>query len=382
MLACHAQGMTEPSWLPHRNEIAADLALLVALAGLEFVLEYHSASMGWPATVLVVRIPVILAVVVLRRRLPMVALALAVADSVLQAGISAALPVAAYAMTRYQNRWVVRAPVLMVATVISVLVVSQTWGLHDAIIFIASALLWPATLGAFVAARVQLAATQAERAARDEEARALQAREAVLDERVRIAREMHDVVGHRVSLMVLHAGAVEMAARDASKVAQLADQMQRAGRQALQELRQLVGLLRSDSAMAPASLAPQPTLEDLDALVEESHQAGMDVSIECRGQVRVLDETVERTAYRVVQEALTNAGRHAPGSAVHVTLDYRPKALTVTVVNRASTLAPTTVAGSGHGLIGLRERAQVLGGLLRADPRLDGGFAVEAVLPT
>lgn len=368
--------------MPNRNEMAADLALLVALAGLEFLLQYHSASMGWPGTVLVVRIPVIVAVVLLRRRFPMLALALAVADSVLQAGISAALPVAAYAMTRYQNRWLVRSPVLMVATVISVLVVSQTWGLHDAIIFISSAVLWPATLGAFVAARVQLIETQAAQAERDEAARALQARKAVFDERVRIASEMHDVVGHRVSLMVLHAGAVEMAAPDSPKVAQLANQMQGAGRQALQELRQLVGLLRSDEVTPPPLLAPQPTLADLDALVEESHQAGMDVTLAPRGEVRVLDETVERTAYRVVQEALTNAGRHAPGSSVCVTMDYRPEALTVSVVNRAPTMAPTTVAGSGHGLIGLRERAQAVGGQLRADPRLDGGFAVEAVLPT
>jgi signal transduction histidine kinase len=192
---------------------------------------------------------------------------------------------------------------------------------------------------------------------------------------------MHDVVGHRVSLMVLHAGAVEMAAADPGKVHVLAEQMQIAGRQALQELRQLVGLLREKDDDEPAPLTPQPTLNDLPEMVEDSRLAGMDVTLQLAGQTRVLTEMVERTAYRIVQESLTNAGRHATGGSVCVTLDYRPTTLTITVLNHKATVPANTVPGTGHGLIGLRERVHALGGTLRADPRLDGGFTIEAVLP-
>ncbi|HEY5842888.1 MAG TPA: ATP-binding protein, partial [Mycobacterium sp.] len=156
--------------------------------------------------------------------------------------------------------------------------------------------------------------------------------------------------------------------------------MQVAGRQALQELRQLVGLLRENDD-EPAPLTPQPTLADLPEMVEESRLAGMRVTLQSTGQVRIMAEMVERTAYRIVQESLTNAGRHATGGSVCVTLDYRPTTLAVNVVNERATGKANPVPGTGHGLLGLRERAHALGGTLRADPRLDGGFIVEAVLP-
>jgi signal transduction histidine kinase len=375
-------GVTMRGWWPDRQAIASDVALVAAVVALELVLELHAANMTWAPTVLALRIPVIVSVVLLHRRLPLLTLALAVADTAIQAQVSAALPVAAYALTRYEGRWSVRAPAFAVACVVSLAAATENWGVHVAVIITSCFVLWPATLGAYVAARAQLVEALLDRAERAEAAQELQARKAVFEERVRIAGEMHDVVGHRVSLMVLHAGAVEMAAADPPKVQQLADQMQAAGRQALQELRQLVGLLRAEDPAEPAPLAPQPTLADLAALVEQSRLAGMDVTLQPVGQVRVLAETVERTAYRVVQEALTNAGRHAPGSRVCVTLDYRPTELAVLVVNRKATRAPTTVAGRGHGLVGLRERAHALGGQLTADPRLDGGFGVEALLPT
>ena len=242
-------------------------------------------------------------------------------------------------------------------------------------------MLWPATLGAYVPARAQLVTALRERAERAEADQELREQRAVFTERVRIAGEMHDVVGHRVSLMVLHAGAVEMAAGDPGKVHVLAEQMQIAGRQALQELRQLVGLLRGTDDAEPAPLTPQPTLADLPGMIHESALAGMCVTLQSTGQVRILPDMVERTAYRIVQESLTNAGRHATGGSVRVTLDYRSTTLAVNVVNDKATGTATTVAGTGHGLLGLRERAHALGGTLRADPRLDGGFVVQAVLP-
>jgi signal transduction histidine kinase len=373
--------MTRQGWWRKPERTASGLALVVGVAVLEVILELHDADMGWAPTLLAVRVPVILCVLLLRRRFPQLMLALAVFDAASQGEVSAALPVAAYALARYDGRWSVRVPALSIAVVLTVLGLLGNWGFHVALIIIGCFVLWPATLGALRKSRSDLIAALVDRAERAEAAQELRAREAVLEERARIAAEMHDVVGHRVSLMVLHAGAVEMAAADPPRVKHLATQMQVAGRQSLQELRQLVGLLRTDGSTEPAPLVPQPTLADLAILVEDSRMAGMDVRLGAVGHVRVLAESVERTAYRVVQEALTNAGRHAPGGTVAVTLDYRTSTLAVLVVNRKATRAPTTVPGRGHGLIGLRERAHAMGGQLCADPRPDGGFGVEAVLP-
>jgi signal transduction histidine kinase len=170
-----------------------------------------------------------------------------------------------------------------------------------------------------------------------------------------------------------------MAAADPDRVRLLAGQLQDAGRRSLEELRQLLGLLQDDE---DAPLAPQPGLVDLDELVEDSRRAGLDVTLSRRGAVRELDPTVGRTAYRVVQEALTNAGKHAPGGPVRVTLDLRERELTVRVVNARATRPLPALPSGGLGLIGLRERVRTVGGTLRAEPRLDGGFGVEAVLPT
>jgi signal transduction histidine kinase len=369
-------------WWPGQQWLLSDVALAIAVVVLEIGLELHSLDMAWDRPLLVVRIPVVVAVLVLRRRLPVLAIVVAVADTVVAGQVSAVLPVAAYALTAYRPRWSVRLPILLIGSVATTVAVAPDWGIHTAVIVTGCFVLWPATLGAYVPARAQLVAATEERAERAERSQHEQARRAVFNERVRIASEMHDVVGHRVSLMVLHAGAAEMAADDPGKVRQLADQMQAAGRQALQELRQLVGLLRTEDLTQPAPLTPQPTLADIPWLLEESQLAGMDVTLRPIGQVRVVTEMVERTAYRVVQEALTNAGRHAPGGHVLVTLDYRPDALAVSVMNGPGTRAPTRVVGNGSGLIGLRERAKAAGGHLHADPQLDGGFDVEAVLPT
>ncbi len=374
--------VTAPRGWPGRRALTSDLVLAAAVVMLEVGIELHSSDMGWSLPMLALRIPVIAGVLLLRRRLPMWAAGLAVADVVLQGQLSAAVPVAAYALTAYHPRWSVRIPALVVTSGVVLAVISADWPLHSAVVVTCCFILWPATLGAYVPARAQLILATTERTERAQRVEQLQARRAVFAERVRIAGEMHDVVGHRVSLMVLQAGAAEVAAEDSTKVRQLADQMQAAGRQALEELRQLVGLLRTDGVTEEVPLAPQPTLADLPGLIEASHRAGMDVSLQPRGQVRVVSEVIERTAYRVVQEALTNAGRHAPGGQVRVTLDYRPDALAVSVVSQPGTRTANPVPGTGHGLVGLRERAKAAGGHLRADRQLDGSFDVEAVLPT
>jgi signal transduction histidine kinase len=191
---------------------------------------------------------------------------------------------------------------------------------------------------------------------------------------------MHDAVGHRVSLMVLQAGAIEMAAGDRPRVEQLAGQVQTAGRQALDELRQAVGVLRNGED-DDAPLAPQPGLDDLERLVGECRAAGMTVELRRAAGSAPVDPAVSRAAYRIVQEALTNGGKHAPGAPVTVTIERPDGGVVVRVVNGPARRPAEAPPGGGFGLVGLRERVRTLGGRLRAEPRLDGGFLVEAVLP-
>jgi signal transduction histidine kinase len=172
-----------------------------------------------------------------------------------------------------------------------------------------------------------------------------------------------------------------MAAADRQRVEQLAGQVQTAGRQALDELRQMVGVLRAEDVDEAAPLGPQPGLADLPTLVEHARTAGMAVQLRCDGGTDV-DPGVGRAAYRIVQEALTNAGKHAPAAAVQVEVRREPHHLTVRVANGPSQHRAEQVPGGGFGLVGLGERVRTLGGRLTAEPRLDGGFAVEAELPT
>jgi signal transduction histidine kinase len=238
----------------------------------------------------------------------------------------------------------------------------------------------PVLLGLWVGIRRALVAHLRDEAERLQREQRLQAERATARERARIAREMHDVVAHRVGLMVLHAGALEVSLTDPTAARQ-AGLIRETGREALDELRQILGVLR-DRADGPP-LDPQPTLADLDRLAQQSRDAGMEVSVVVEGERRRLPATVERTAYRLVQEALTNVHKHAANATTEVGVRYGRDWLEVTVRNAGPDgprpgLAP---AGGGHGLLGLRERVTLLGGTFRAGPRLDGGFEVRASLP-
>jgi signal transduction histidine kinase len=188
---------------------------------------------------------------------------------------------------------------------------------------------------------------------------------------------MHDVVAHRVSLMVLHAGALELGATD-ERSAGTAAVIGGIGREALADLRGLLGVLRSPEQ--PVPLAPQPTLADLDRLLDQSRALGIPVTRHDHGEPRPLGSTVERTAYRVVQEALTNVHKHAAGAPTDVHVRFLADELRVEVCNRPAATGPVALPGSGWGLAGLRERVELLGGTLRTGPR-DGGFGVVAAIP-
>ena len=243
--------------------------------------------------------------------------------------------------------------------------------------------------GAYFGARHdRLVALQerAERAEAEQEARAEAAR---LAERTRIAREMHDVLAHRISLIALHAGGLEITERPEPGAArQTAGLIRETARSALEDLRDVLGVLASTDASAP--LAPQPRFADIAELVERSAAAGVPVRLVPNenlgltgwGHDTAVPEAVGRAAYRVVQEALTNIHKHAASAATTVRLAGAPGVgLEVRVENQAPRAVGTSLPGAGSGLVGLRERVEVAGGSFEAGPTLRGGFLVLAWLP-
>ncbi|GLY86540.1 sensor histidine kinase [Actinoallomurus iriomotensis] len=236
----------------------------------------------------------------------------------------------------------------------------------------------PLATGLWVNARRLAVDALRERARRLEREQAARAEQARAQERTRIAREMHDVVAHRVSLMVLHAGALEVGAGD-ERTAEAAALIRGIGREALSDLRNVLGVLRSP--YAGAATVPQPTLTDLDRLLDQTRSLGIDVTRRDEGTVRALPDLVERTAYRVVQEALTNVHKHAGGAPAEVVLRYLPDEIEVAVRNGPGEGSREPLPGAGLGLSGLRERVGLLGGEFEACPRPDGGFGMTARLP-
>ncbi|NYH50500.1 signal transduction histidine kinase [Nocardiopsis arvandica] len=237
----------------------------------------------------------------------------------------------------------------------------------------------PMTFGLWVGTRRQLIDRLHERAERLEREQHMMAEQAITAERTRIAREMHDVVAHRVSLMVLHAGGLEVSTDDPRTV-EAAGLIRTTGREALSELRGILGVLRDDTAAAPT--APQPVLADLDRLVGEWRAAGMRIIREDSGQGPPLPAGVQRTAYRIVQEGLTNAAKHAPGAAVALRLHRSAHRLEVEVANEPVPAPAAPMPRSGFGLTGLRERVVLAGGSLSAGACPDGGWRMRAILRT
>ncbi|GGN35226.1 sensor histidine kinase [Streptomyces fuscichromogenes] len=206
-------------------------------------------------------------------------------------------------------------------------------------------------------------------------------RSAVEHERARIARELHDVVTHNVSVMVIQAGAARKimdSSPERAREALLA--VEEGGRTAMGELRQVMGLLTMDDP-EETELEPQPGLERLGPLVERARGTGTPVELSVSGAVRPLPGGVELTAYRVVQEALTNALKHASGSRAVVCVDYGKDELRVEVTDSGGTSGSAAATGNGRGLIGLRERLAVYGGTLANGPRPLGGYRVRALIP-
>ncbi|MGY1839257.1 MULTISPECIES: sensor histidine kinase [unclassified Modestobacter] len=366
---------------------ARGIALEAGLAGLGVVMIVSGFGTLAPPSLGLGAVAVATALMALglflfRRTQPAVPFAVCAVSAALGFSPTGPWLLASYAVGRYSDSWWVRGGVgTGGAVAIAVAADPVTVGGWTVVAAATGAIVaLPAALGIWQRTREQLLGVLRERAERAEGERELLARDAVLSERTRIAREMHDAVGHRVSLMVLQAGAIELAARDADRVEQLAGQVQAAGRRALAELRQMVGVLRAGDVDEDAPLGPQPGLEDLPRLVDQAREAGMDVALTGPADAGV-DPAVARAAYRIAQEALTNAGKHAPGARVRLTVERGTEELHLRVVNGPPTRPAEPVPGDGYGLVGLGERVRTLGGRLTAEPRLDGGFVVEAVLP-
>ena len=232
---------------------------------------------------------------------------------------------------------------------------------------------------AFGVGRKSVEADEAkERAVRAEREREERARAAVPEERARIARELHDVVGHSVSVMTVQASGVRRLLRpDQNREREALLIVERTGREALAEMRRMVGVLRRPEE-GPA-LAPQPSLDHLDRLVDQAREAGLPVELRVEGVAIQLPAGVDLTAYRLVQEGLTNALKHAQATRAEVLVNYGDSQLEVTV--RDDGRGVGNGDGGGHGLVGMRERVSVYGGELDAGPQPGGGYRLRARLP-
>jgi signal transduction histidine kinase len=219
-----------------------------------------------------------------------------------------------------------------------------------------------------------------ELAARLQVEREDEARQAVQEERARIARELHDVVAHSVSVMVVQAGGVRRLLRDdQAREREALLVVEQIGRSALTEMRRMLGVLRTEGETATPALTPQPGLAYLDRLLDQVRQAGLDVDLHVVGEPRTMPQGVDLSAYRIVQEGLTNALKHAGGGRADVTVRYGETSVELEVADDG--LGAPEEDGMGHGLVGMQERVALYGGTLEAGPRDEGGYLLRAMLP-
>jgi signal transduction histidine kinase len=314
-----------------------------------------------------------------RRRFP-VAVGFGVQAALVLTGLFVALPVgpvtiawfcALYALAVWTSpRWFVAGVAFFVVTDMAPAVVRQD-GVGTVAAFTAGAVVVMVLVRRVVGDRDR-------RLALGERERELAKREAVIAERARIARELHDVIAHHVSMMVVQAGA-ERRMLDAGNEStrEVLTTIERVGRGALTEMRRLVGMLRGTDEDA---LAPQPGIGDLATLVAQMRSAGLDVDLQTEGDSREIPVGIALSAYRIVQEGLTNALKHAGNARTTVRVRYGVDSLELEIVDDGDP-GSVEVDRSGHGLVGMRERVALYGGTLDAGPRPAGGFAVRVLLP-
>jgi signal transduction histidine kinase len=330
-----------------------------------------------------------------RRRFPGTVLGISVASGLASAALGlppvvlgVAILVAVYSVAAYGTRWVSLAG--LAAAELGSAAVQLTPGRFQWPTPVSNALVIGAAwlLGHFVGVR-RAYTVQLERTAELERTRAEVARRAVAEERLRLARELHDVVAHAISVIAVQSGVgAHVANSQPEEAAKALAAIEATSRAALTELRRLLGVLRQDGE-SQGDLAPVPGLADLDALLAEAllaevAKAGLAVRLRVEGTPSQLPAGVDLSAYRIVQEALTNVVKHAGPARAQVTIGYGDREVTVEIVDNGRGMAAPTDNGRaelGHGLIGMRERVQMFDGELQAGPRPGGGFRVAARLP-
>ncbi|MEU9339314.1 sensor histidine kinase [Streptomyces sp. NPDC048290] len=360
------------------------------------------ATEGTDAPWLIIPVALLLGVVVLlRRRLPEQMLVLGAVIGVAQLVLDVAtffadfaLLVIVYTVATSGARWASR--FALVGGLIAAPLAQIRWPTSDispvgnvavaVLVTVPFALAW--VLGDSVRTRRAYFAQLEERAARLEKEREAQAKVAVAAERARIARELHDVVAHNVSVMVVQAdGAAYVLDAAPDQARKALETISSTGRQALAEMRRLLGVLRTGEHQESGEYVPQPDVQQIEDLVEQCRTAGLPVDFKIEGTPRPLPSGVELTAYRIVQEALTNTRKHGgPNAGASVRLVYFDDGLGLLVEDDGQG-APHELYeeggldGQGHGLIGMRERIGMVGGTLDAGPRPGGGFRISALLP-
>jgi signal transduction histidine kinase len=367
-----------------RSDVLLAIALAVPVVG---SLAWHAGHDDQPL-VLLLGVPA-LGSIFLRRSRPAAALLITLAvRAAIPSNEALELPVMAVLYTiATQTEWRVAAAAAAGAAGVAV-IAAAAWGgrqvtehgsLLGYAIGAAGSFAAAVALGLYVAARRRVVDGLRERAERLDREKELLAERAVAEERTRIAQELHDIVAHNVTLMVVEAQALGAIIHD-DRVTQSADAIADLGRQAMSEMHTTLRLLRGDSETP--ELAPQPGLDQLEPLLEQLRRAGLEIELAIEGQRHPLPRSVELSAYRIIQEALTNVVKHAAGARTEVKLAYATDALELTVVDRGETARPpaATEPSNGHGLIGMRERVALFGGTLTTHA-LPNGFRVTATLP-
>jgi signal transduction histidine kinase len=369
----------------HRSDVLAVLILTVPMVGSLFV---RSNRKDWPLAVLLILGA--LTAVLLRRARPTAALLLAVGVAAVRPDNRALLfPVMAvlYTIAAGQPRRTAAAAGAGAALV--AVIAGTAWGGgtvndHGGLLGYALGSIGPyaaaVAAGLYIGARRRVLEGLTERAERLDRERELLADRAVAQERVRIAQELHDIVAHNVSLMVVKAQALGATVQD-QRVAESTDAIANLGRQAMTEMHTTLRLLRGDDGASP-ELTPQPGLAQLERLIEQSRGAGLEIELSVEGQPRDLALGVDLSAFRIIQEALTNVIKHAAGASTKVTLSYGAQGLGLTIIDSQDEIPAALLDGAfdGHGVIGMRERAALFGGTLTAEA-LPDGFRVAATLP-
>jgi signal transduction histidine kinase len=367
------------------TDLGVALGLLVILLG-----EAAATLAGQERLIAVGAAPVVALPLMWRRRSPLLVAGLSLGAFAAQTalGLSSdslvaplgAILLASYGLGAYTEAREALAGLALAALLAATSVIADPGGFGPSDLLFAGILLGGAwSLGRVVHARTIQASRQEQRARELETTADERARQAVEAERRRIARELHDVIAHGLSLMVLQAGAAErVLATSPERAAEPLRIIQETGRLALTDMRQLLSVLRTPGQQT--GLDPQPRLEDLESLLARVRESGLEVRFHQAGVPYTPPVGVALSIYRIVQEALTNTIKHAHARRVEVTVRYLPSAIEVEVVDDGSG-GRAEVNGTGGGLIGMRERVEVFGGDFHAGRTVEGGFAVRARLP-